>query len=160
MMSLSTHTVIQENTAPVFVGSEKESCAQDTWDACPRLHRRGQHSRVTLLWQQPLSWTSGKVGSNTRVVPPCFWKGLVGMSSDGKALKVVSGSSLYRTALLREVWGKNAPVFSLTAGYAEGLVNLISGGASGNIQDDQKVEKMVMTSEALIKEEADKIICI
>lgn len=67
------------------------------------------------------------------------------MSSDGKALKVMSGSSLYRTSLLREVWGKIAPVFSLTVGYAEGLVNLISVGTSGNIQDDQKVEKMVMT---------------
>ena len=56
MMSVSIHAVIQENTASVFVGSEKESCAQDTWDACPRLLRRGQHSRVTVLWQQPLLW--------------------------------------------------------------------------------------------------------
>lgn len=145
MMSVSIHAVIQENTASVFVGSEKESCAQDTWDACPRLRRRGQHSRDhALAAASALSWTSGKVGSNTRVVPPCFRKWLAGMSSDGKALKLMSGSSSYRTALLWEVWGKIASVFSLTVGYAEGVVNLISIGTSGSIQDDKKVTKMVL----------------
>ena len=101
MMRVSIHAVTLENTDSQFVISEG-SHAEDVWDAFPRLHTRTQHSGVTVLLERPpaLSWTSEKLGSTAWAVPPCFRKGQVGTSSDVKALKLKSGSVLYRRALL------------------------------------------------------------
>lgn len=105
MMSVSIHTVILENTDSQFGFSEEKSYVEDIWDAFPRLRTRTQHSRVTALLEQlpAPSWTSGKLGSTTWALLPCFRKGQVDTSSDDRALKLKSGSISYRRALLREV---------------------------------------------------------
>lgn len=105
MMGVSIHTIILENIDSWFVASEEESYVEDIWDAFPSLRARTQLNRFTVLleWSPAPSWTSGKAGkvsSTIWAVLPCFRKGQVGTSSDVKALKLKSGSILYRRNLL------------------------------------------------------------